>query len=145
MEPDRELPHGSRGVDHVAIAVRDIDAALEFYVHDLGLTVVHDERLLEPDVRLTYIDAGNVTLQLVQPFGEGQIASFLAERGEGLHHICLSVEAIDGFLQSSAFAPDGPIFMGGRGRLACFLSQRPNDVVFEITEVKPVGDRGELD
>ncbi|MEU7837822.1 VOC family protein [Nonomuraea sp. NPDC052129] len=125
-------------VDHVGIAVHDADQALPFYVERLGMTVIGDERAEDPGVRLTYLDAGNVMLQLVQPFRDGPVARFLRERGEGLHHVCFSVADIETTLAGLPGQESAQIFMGGRGRRACFLLGEPNGVRVELTERDPV-------
>ncbi|MEO3858987.1 VOC family protein [Acrocarpospora sp. B8E8] len=125
-------------VDHIGIAVRDADLALPFYVERLGLTVIGDELADDPGVRLVYLDGGNVMLQLVQPYREGPVASFLAERGEGLHHVCFCVDDIPATLAALPGQGGAPIFMGGRGRRACFLLAEPNGVRVELTEREPI-------
>ncbi|WP_020576537.1 VOC family protein [Actinopolymorpha alba] len=125
-------------VDHIAVAVHDADQALHHYVKALGLRVLADERAEDPGVRLVYVDAGNVMIQLVEPFREGTVAAFLRERGEGLHHICFNVERIEPVLQSLPGQQDARIFAGGRGRRACFLLEEPNGVRIELTERHPV-------
>lgn len=124
-------------VDHVAIAVHDADAALPFYVSRLGLRVVGDEAADDPGVRLTYLDGGNVLIQLVQPLRPGPVADFLRTRGEGLHHLCFNVERIEPVLGALPGEEGARIFAGGRGRRACFLLHEPNGVRVELTEREP--------
>jgi methylmalonyl-CoA/ethylmalonyl-CoA epimerase len=62
--------------DHIAIAVRDIDRALPYYVETLKLPVVGDELLPDMGVRLVYLDAGNTFIQLVQPTTSPSITRF---------------------------------------------------------------------
>ncbi|HLH59015.1 MAG TPA: VOC family protein [Streptosporangiaceae bacterium] len=122
-------------VDHVAIAVRDADAALPYYTQRLGLPVIGDEIAEEPGVRLVYLDAGNTFVQLVQPVRPGPVAGWLDEHGEGLHHICFAAPDLAEVL--GTLGDSAPIFRGGRGRNACFLSDRPNNVAVELTESEP--------
>ena len=133
-------PAAIAGIDHVALVVRDIDASLRYFTERLGLTVLGDEVTeASGGARLVYLDAGNVTIQLVSPTGAtGPIAQHLAERGEGLHHICLAVEEIDEALE--ALAPDTqvPVAVGGRARRTAFLPDRPSGLVIELTETRPV-------
>jgi methylmalonyl-CoA/ethylmalonyl-CoA epimerase len=56
-----------RRLDHVAVLVRSTDAALRFYEGRLGLKVHTSEEIDAPHVRLTYLDAGNAVIQLVEP------------------------------------------------------------------------------
>lgn len=127
------------GIDHVALIVRDIDAALPYYTEQLGFRLIADEcTQASGGARLAYLDAGNIVVQLVSPTGAaGPIAEHLDAYGEGLHHICLTVEDIQQTL--AAFAPgvEVPIAVGGRGRRTAFLPHRPNGLITELTEAKP--------
>jgi methylmalonyl-CoA/ethylmalonyl-CoA epimerase len=121
-------------VDHVAVAVRDTDAALEYYTSVLGLTVIGDEIAEEPGVRLTYLDGGTVMIQLVQPVRPGPVASYLDHHGEGLHHLCFAVDDLDTALAALDGEHRGPTFLGGRGRQCAFLNTYPVGVRIELTE-----------
>lgn len=133
-------PAAIAGIDHVALVVRDIDASLRYFTERLGLTVLGDEvTQASGGARLVYLDAGNVTIQLVSPTGAtGPIAQHLAERGEGLHHICLAVEEIGEALESLAPEAGVLVAVGGRGRRTAFLPDRPSGLVIELTETRPV-------
>jgi methylmalonyl-CoA/ethylmalonyl-CoA epimerase len=122
-----------RGVDHVAVLVPEIDAALTELCGLFGFALVADEVLVDPAVRLVHLDAGNVDIQLVQPLGPGRLADDLSHRGAGLHHLCFGVPAISDAL-AGLQEPDGAIFVGGQGRRACFLSRRPSQVYIELIE-----------
>lgn len=124
-------------VDHVAIAVWDIDASLAYYTNELGLLLVGDEQLPQVGVRLAYLDAGNVFVQLVQPTSSETIRRFLEERGEGLHHLCFAVESIPDVLHRFVGEEQAQIFLGGRGRRCAFLLGHPNGIITELTEIAP--------
>ncbi len=81
-------------LDHIAILVSDTDKALEVFHHRLALPIVFTEILQDQGVRLTHLDlGGGAQLQLVQPLRDDiPLAKFLAERGEGLHHIAFYVD-----------------------------------------------------
>lgn len=128
-------------VDHIAIAVHDIDASLPYYRDELRLPLIHDERLPDVGVRLTYLQAGNTMVQLVQPLGDGPIAQFLAARGEGLHHLCFAVDDIPDVLRRLAGEGEAQVFMGGRGRRCAFLLNHPNGLITELTETSPYAPR----
>lgn len=125
-------------VDHIAIAVHDIDAALPYYRDELRLTLAHDEVLPAIGVRLAYLHAGNTMVQLVQPTRDGAIAHFLAARGEGLHHICFAVDDIPAVLGRLKGEEDAQVFMGGRERRCAFLLSQPNGLTTELTETRPL-------
>ena len=79
-------------VDHVGIAVKSIDVSIDYYIHTLGLTLLAVEEVASQNVRVAFIDAGNIKLELLEPLGEdGPIAKFIEKRGEGVHHIAFGV------------------------------------------------------
>ncbi len=89
-------------------------------------------------MRLVYLDAGNVMIQLVSPTGEsGPIAEHLATYGDGLHHICLAVDDIEATV--IALSPDAevPVGLGGRGRRTTFLPGKQGGLITELTETAP--------
>lgn len=121
-------------IDHVAILVRDGDRAINYFRDSLNLRLMHDETLSHTNSRLIYLDAGNSFVQLVQPVGPGSLADHLAERGEGLHHVCFETEDIQSVLDVLPGESDSAIFQGGRGRRSCFLAHNPNGAKLEFTE-----------
>ncbi len=112
-----------RRLDHVAVAVHDTEAALEYFGGRLGLEVVSTETIPAPHVRLTYLDAGGVFIQLVEPLDdESPIAAHLAEHGEGLHHIAFAVDDVPGAAASLADPGSPEVTVGsGRGRPSAFV------------------------
>lgn len=113
-----------RRIDHVAVLVRDTDSALAFYRDHLGLRLASTEEVAEPHVRLTYLDAGNAYVQLVEPLDAGSpLAQTLSQNGEGLHHICFAVD--DVLSAVATLSDDGAVASAvgsGRGRPSAFLS-----------------------
>lgn len=82
-------------VDHIGIAVNSIDVSIDHYIHTLGLTLIAVEEVPSQNVRVAFIDAGNIKLELLEPLGEdGAIAKFIEKRGEGIHHIAFGVTDI---------------------------------------------------
>ncbi len=82
-------------VDHIGIAVKSIDNSIKYYIDTLGLTLLAIEEVKSQNVRVAFIDAGNIKLELLEPIGgEGPIANFLNKRGEGVHHIAFGVTDI---------------------------------------------------
>jgi methylmalonyl-CoA/ethylmalonyl-CoA epimerase len=129
-------PTPVNGIDHIGLLVRDIDASLSFFVHHLGFALLTDEvTAASGGVRLAYLDAGAVTLQLISPTGStGPIAEHLTEHGEGLHHLCLSVDDIDQSIADLAPDAEVAVVLGGRGRRTAFLPDRPSGLILELTE-----------
>lgn len=131
-----------RRLDHVGIATLDADRSAAWYVDVLGLVVMGDEYVQAADVRLVYLVAPGsppdvTTVQLVQPFGPGMVRRFVDSNGEGLHHLCFAVDNIEAVLAGGGVDSEH-VFLGGRGRRACFLSERASGVVVELTETMPV-------
>jgi carnitine-CoA ligase len=126
-------------IDHVGVVVRDIEQSRTAYVKKLGLEPDGEELVESVSVRLAYLkcagDSHPAWLQLVQPVGPGPVADFLAEHGEGLHHICFGVPNISDALQQIEGEAGTAAFRGGRGRTACFLGGRPGNVLIELTEL----------
>jgi methylmalonyl-CoA/ethylmalonyl-CoA epimerase len=125
-----------RRLDHVAVAVSDTESALAYFVGRLGLEVASTEVIETPHVRLTYLDAGGVFIQLVEPLDEkSPIAAHLAEHGEGLHHIAFAVEDVPGTAAELADPGAPPITLGsGRGRPSAFVPGDPHHGVrVEVT------------
>jgi methylmalonyl-CoA/ethylmalonyl-CoA epimerase len=127
-----------RRLDHIAVAVRDSEKARHYFVDELGLEVVHVDELDEPPVTLTYIDAGNLYIQLVSPRGSCDIENWLAEHGDGLHHVCFAVDDVaDAVSALSNGEPAGELG-SGRGRASGFVRNgAPFGVLIECTEFRP--------
>jgi LAO/AO transport system kinase len=83
---------GGFAIDHLSIAVRSIDEALNFYQRQLGMTPQGRETVAVEQVNVAMLPAGGPRLELLEPIGpDSTIARFLAKRGEGLHHLALQV------------------------------------------------------
>lgn len=127
-----------RRLDHVAIVVRNTEEALGFYEGHLGLRVQSSEAIETPPVRLTYVDAGNSYLQLIEPLdGASAIAGWLEEHGEGLHHICFGVDDVEQAVRAMS-EPGADVVLGnGRGRVSSFVSTgASHGVRIECTEFR---------
>ena len=83
----------ARHLNHVAIAVRDIEDTLAFYRDVFGVDVAEVQDIPDQGVRATLVLVGGSQLEFIQPTdADGSVARFIEHRGEGLHHICLEVE-----------------------------------------------------
>lgn len=83
-------------VDHIGIAVSSLEAALALYTGQLGMTHIKTETVASQKVRVAFIDAGNVKLELLEPAApDSPIARFIQKRGPGIHHIAFNVKDIE--------------------------------------------------
>jgi methylmalonyl-CoA/ethylmalonyl-CoA epimerase len=86
----------AKGLDHVAIVVRDLEAAIRLYRDTLGLELTHVEEVKEQQVRTAIFGHGMGRVELICPTTtDSGVARYLEKRGEGLHHICIEVEDLD--------------------------------------------------
>jgi methylmalonyl-CoA epimerase len=82
-------------LDHIGIAVADLDAALTFYRDALGLEIDAPEDVASQRVRAHFIPVGEAALELLEATADDSpIAKYVAKRGPGLHHITLRVDDI---------------------------------------------------
>ncbi|MBV9798461.1 MAG: methylmalonyl-CoA epimerase [Solirubrobacterales bacterium] len=92
-------------IDHVGVAVEDIDAALVVYRDTLGMPLVHRETVADQGVEAALLDVGDGHIELLSPLDpDTPIGKFLARRGPGLHHVAYRVSSIDDALRSLAGA-----------------------------------------
>jgi methylmalonyl-CoA epimerase len=86
-------------IDHIGIAVKDLESAKKFYTESLGLKVDHEETL--GDMKIAFIPVGEVNLELIESTAdEGVMAKFIAKRGEGVHHIAYKVRDVSSALEA---------------------------------------------
>lgn len=136
-------------IDHVGIAVRDLEQAVAFYERTFGLTVVAREVHEDQGVREAMLEvatgpAGGSYVQLLEPLRPNSpVGTFLARRGEGVHHIGYGVEDIDAAL--AAIGATGVRLIderprhGSMGAAIAFL--HPKDVGGVLTELVQVAPR----
>ncbi len=82
-------------LDHVGVVVHEIDAAVQTYCEQLGLTLLEQVEIAEQKVVAAFLEGGNSTIELIAPTDTASgTARFLASRGEGMHHVCYEVDDI---------------------------------------------------
>ena len=82
-------------LDHVGVVVHDIDATLQTYCNQLGFKLLERVEIPEQKVVAAFLDGGNSAIELISPTdAESGTARFLANRGEGTHHVCYTVDDI---------------------------------------------------
>lgn len=89
------------GLDHIGVAVKDLDGAISFYRDVLGLKLEGIHVLAERRVRVAFFSVGSeARIELLEPLdNESTIAKFLSSRGEGVHHLAVKVEDIEAVLE----------------------------------------------
>jgi methylmalonyl-CoA/ethylmalonyl-CoA epimerase len=86
-------------VDHIGVAVEDLDAAIALHERDYGMQLVHREVIDEQGVEAVLLDVGENHVELLRPLGEDTpVGRFLAKRGPGLHHVAYQVGDVDSTL-----------------------------------------------
>ena len=130
-------------LNHVAIAVPDIDAAAALYRGKLGAKVTEPQALPEHGVTVVFIDVGNTKIELLEPLGEGSsIAAFLEKNPSGgMHHLCYEVADIIAArdrlkAEGARILGDGEPKTGAHGKPVLFLHPKDfNGTLIELEEV----------
>lgn len=126
-------------LNHVGVATPSIDRSVALYRDKMGATTVHDPfDLPAQGVRVCFVDAPNMQVELIEPLGEGSpILKFLERNPEGgQHHLCFEVDDIDAaraFYDSKGVRILGPTRIGAHGTPIFFL--HPKDMGGVLTEI----------
>jgi methylmalonyl-CoA/ethylmalonyl-CoA epimerase len=125
-------------IDHVGIAVEDLDAAIALYQGKLGMPLAHRETVEEQGVEAVLLDIGEGHVELLRPLGpETAVGKFIAKRGPGLHHVAYAVADIDAALDKLRAAGveliDEQARVGIRGSRVAFCHPRSTGAV--LTEL----------
>ena len=88
-------------VDHIGVAVEDLDASLELYERDYGMRLAHREVVAAQGVEAVLLDVGENHVELLAPTApDTPVGRFLAKKGPGMHHVAYQVDDIDAALAS---------------------------------------------
>jgi methylmalonyl-CoA epimerase len=125
-------------IDHIGVAVEQIEPALALYRDDLQLTVAHREVVEEQGVEAVLLDVGENHVELLAPLGaDTPVGKFLAKNGPGLHHVAYQVQDIDATLgalkQAGLALIDEQPRSGIRGSRVAFVHPRATAGV--LTEI----------
>jgi len=127
-------------INHIGLAVEDIETALPFWRDALGIPLDHLEETPDHSSKLAFLKVGESELEMVQPNStQSNMSKFLAERGPGIHHLCLEVDDIDGMLaelkaKGVRLINETPQEMEGR-RLAFIHPKSTGGVLVELYEL----------
>ena len=116
-------------IDHVAIAVRDLEAAIDYYGRAFGATVDHREQVDSDGVEEALLKVAESYIQLMMPTRpDSPVAKAIERRGEGLHHVAYRVDdcaaARDAMVAAGATAIDQAPRPGSRGTTVAFIHPR---------------------
>ena len=130
-------------LDHVAIAVRDLNAAVDAYSDRYNVSPMYREVVESQGVEEAMIPVGGSFIQLLEPLGpETSVGKFLSKHGEGLHHIAYAVVSIERALShleaEGARLIDTEARHGGRGTRIAFV--HPADLGGTLMELVELGD-----
>jgi len=129
------------GLDHVGVAVRDLEQTIELYKNILGFQIGERHVLTERKVKVAFISSGGETqIELLEPLSsDSTIGKFLDSRGEGLHHIAVKVKDIktvlDQLKQKGATLIDDTPRQGAEGKLIAFVHPKTTKgVLLELVQ-----------
>ena len=113
-------------IDHIAIAVRDLEAAIDYYQRAFGATVAHREVVVSDGVEEALLKVAESYIQLLTPTSaDSPVAKSIEKRGEGLHHIGYRVancaEALASMIAAGATPLDKAPRPGSRGTTVAFI------------------------
>jgi len=129
-------------IDHIGIAVTSISEARRFYEEALGLKVVDEEEVASQMVRVLFLRAGEINIELLEPTApESPIARFLKRHGPGIHHIAylsddLSGEHLRLRQHGCKLLSEEPI-TGAHGKEALFI--HPSSACGALSEIVTLG------
>ena len=131
-------------IDHIGVAVSDLDAALRLYEGTLRMPVAHRETVAEQGVEAVLLDVGATHVELLRPLApDTAVGKFLDRRGPGLHHVAYRVDDIAAVL--AQLAADGIELIdaeprrGIRGSRVAFLHPRATGGVLTELVEPPAG------
>lgn len=130
-------------LNHVAVAVPDLEAATKVYRDTLGATVSEPMALPDHGVTTVFVELPNTKIELLEPLGEGSpIAKFVEKnRSGGMHHVCYEVDDLDAAIKQVAaegatILGDGKPKIGAHGKPVVFL--KPADFCGTLVELEQV-------
>lgn len=127
-------------IDHIGIAVKDLQNSLEFYEGILGLKSAGTEEVEEQKVKVAFIPIGDSELELLESTEpDGPIAKFIEKKGEGIQHIAFRVEDIEKALselkaKGIRLIDEKPRYGAGGAKIAFLHPKATNGVLVEISQ-----------
>ncbi|BAB65550.1 methylmalonyl-CoA epimerase [Sulfurisphaera tokodaii] len=133
----------TQNIDHIGIAVENIEEAIKFYTEKLGMKVIHREVLEDRGLKVAFLTGkeGETAIELLEPINHedmnNTVAKFIKNRGQGLHHLAIKVENIESSLKElesqGIQLVDKKPRPGARGHLVAFV--HPKSVMGVLLEL----------
>jgi methylmalonyl-CoA/ethylmalonyl-CoA epimerase len=132
-------------IDHIGVAVEDIEAAIELYEKSFAMKLALRETVEEQGVEAALLNVGEGHVELMAPTGpDTPVGKFLAKRGAGMHHVAYAVDDIDSTLEQLAAVGieliDAKARIGIGGSRVAFLQPRSTGRV--LTEIVELAEGG---
>ncbi len=127
-------------IDHIGVAVKDLEKAISLYRDVLGMEIGGRDEVAAQKVRLAFVPVGDTRLELLEPTHEdSNIAKFIENRGEGVHHIALEVDDIEAALeklkaQDVRLINKEPVAGAHNTRIAFLHPKETNGVLLELVQ-----------
>ena len=127
-------------LDHVAIAVANLEESLKFYQSQFGLTCLDIEVVEEQGVRVAKLELGNTHIELLEPLSpDSPVGRFLSQRGPGMHHICIGVRDIGSELEDlktrgARLIDSEPKIGAGGAKIAFVHPKSTGGVLIELSQ-----------
>ena len=130
-------------INHIGIAVNDMETALKFWQDALGIELHHTESVPSQKVDVAFLPLGDSEIELLRPTADDTgVAKFLVERGGGMHHLCVEVDDIEGKLaelkaKGVRLIDETPKELPGR-KMAFIHPKSTGGVLVELYQVLPL-------
>lgn len=127
-------------VDHIGIAVKDLEQAKKFYTEVLGMTVMGEETVEQQKVKVCFIPCGDSEVELLESTSpDGPIAKFIEKNGEGVQHIALRVDNIEAAIadlkaKGVRMIDEVPRYGAGAAKIAFVHPKATGGILLELSE-----------
>ncbi len=127
-------------IDHIGIAVKNLEETLKFYEDVLGIKCVSQEVVEEQKVKVAFLPIGDTEVELLESTSEdGPIARFIEKKGEGIQHIAFKVDNIEEAIKELEekgvrMIDEHPRYGAGGARIAFLHPKSTSGVLIEISQ-----------
>ncbi len=127
-------------IDHIGIAVKDLDQAIRLYRDQLGLKIKAVEEVDQQKVKVAFVPISETNLELLEPTDpSGPVGKFIAKKGEGIHHISFNVSDLEGKLkqlreEGIELIDQEPRYGAGGAKVAFLHPKSTGGVLIELCE-----------